>query len=300
MGSLNEKRIAWGVALFTITVWGSTFISSKVLLNVYTPCQIMLCRFLLACVILCLLRPRRLHLTLRQELGCILLGLTGCSLYFLTENTALTCTLASNVSIIVTTAPILTALLAHMTGEERLRKNTFIGFLTAFSGVVLVVCNGAFILRLNPRGDLLALCAAVCWACYSVLLRRLDHGLDPILLTRRTMFWGAVTAAPLLLREGTPFILPSSPALIGNFLYLGLVASGLCFVLWNRVVHVLGAVTANNFIYLNPFVTIVTAWLVLLEIWTNIPILRKFLLHPMCFRAGNRTLLDKFLHSPQA
>lgn len=267
-GSAEARRnrfLGWGIALFTITLWGSTFISSKILLERYTPCQIMLCRFLLATGILWILRPQRVRLTRRQEAGCVLLGLTGCSLYFYTENTALTYTLASNVSIIVTTAPILTALLAHLAGEERLRRSTFLGFFAAFSGVVLVVCNGAFVLRLNPRGDLLALGAALCWAAYSVLLRRLDRGLDPIHLTRRTMFWGAVTAVPLALWEGASFHLPDSPALIGNLLYLGLIGSGLCYVLWNRVIRLLGVVAANNFIYLNPFVTIVTARLILGE-----------------------------------
>ncbi|MBQ9347982.1 MAG: DMT family transporter [Oscillibacter sp.] len=261
----NKTLLAYLVAVGTITVWGSTFISSKVLLNLYTPCQIMLCRFLLAWTALWILRPRPLRLSPRQEALCVLLGLTGCSLYFFTENTALTYTLASNVSIIVTTAPILTALLAHLTGEERLHRGTFVGFLTAFTGVVLVVCNGAFVLRLNPRVDLLALAEALCWACYSVLLRRAVGAWDPVLLTRRTMFWGAVTGLPMALWEGAPFALPSGPVVVGNFLYLGIVASALCFVLWNRVIRVLGAVTANNFIYLNPFVTILTAWLILRE-----------------------------------
>ena len=61
---------------------------------------------------------------------------------------------------------------------------------------MLVVCNGTFVLKLNPRGDFLALAAAACWAVYSVLLRRVSQGLDPILVTRRTLFWGAVTAIP--------------------------------------------------------------------------------------------------------
>ena len=67
-------------ALFTILVWGSTFISSKLLLQQYTPAQIMLTRFLLAYGTLWLLRPRKLDLTLRQEAAFLLLGLSGCSI----------------------------------------------------------------------------------------------------------------------------------------------------------------------------------------------------------------------------
>ena len=257
----REKLTGYLFALFTIVVWGSTFISSKKLLTVYTPSQIMLTRFLLAYCALWLLRPRKLTLTRKQEAAFFLLGLSGCSIYFYTENTALTYTLASNVSIIVAAAPIFTAILAHFAGEERFRRSTLWGFLVAFTGVVLVVCNGTFVLKLNPRGDFLALAAAACWAVYSVLLRRVSQGLDPILVTRRTLFWGAVTAAPMVLLEGAPY--PTAPLLTplvaGNFLFLGLIGSGLCYVLWNKAFHLLGVVATNNFIYLNPFVTIVVA-----------------------------------------
>ncbi|MDO4315852.1 MAG: DMT family transporter, partial [Oscillospiraceae bacterium] len=203
----------------------------------------------------------RLALTGRQELCFLLLGLSGCSLYFYTENTALTYTLASNVSIIVAAAPIFTAVLAHAAGVERFRRQTLWGFLAAFTGVVLVVCNGTFVLKLNPRGDLLALGAAACWAVYSVLQRRAGRELDPILFTRRTLFWGAVTAVPLVLLEGAPFPTAplAAPVVFGNLLFLGLIGSGLCYVLWNRAFRLLGVVATNNFIYLNPFVTIVTA-----------------------------------------
>jgi drug/metabolite transporter (DMT)-like permease len=261
------RGVGYLLALFTITIWGSTFICSKVLLTVYTPIQIMLTRFLLAYGALWLLRPKWVRLPLRQELVFLLLGLTGCSVYFYTENTALTYTLASNVSIIVAAAPIFTAILAHLTGEERFQPNTLLGFLVAFAGVILVVCNGTFVLKLNPRGDLLALAAAACWAVYSVLLRKNSADLDPIFLTRRTLFWGIVTAIPMALAEGVPYPVTSllQPVIAGNFLFLGLIGSGLCYVLWNRAIRILGVVATNNFIYLNPFITIVTARLFLAE-----------------------------------
>ncbi len=263
----HPRLIGCLFAAFTVLVWGSTFISSKKLLALYTPSQIMLTRFLLAYVALWLLRPKKLSLTRKQEASFILLGLAGCSLYFYTENTALTYTLASNVSIIVAAAPIFTAILAHFAGEEHFRASTLWGFLVAFSGVILVVCNGTFVLKLNPRGDLLALLAAACWAVYSVMLRRTAGGMDPLLVTRRTLFWGMVTGLPLVLFQGVPY--PTAPLLTpmvaGNFLFLGLIGSGLCYVLWNHAFRLLGVVTTNNFIYLNPFVTIVAAYFFLQE-----------------------------------
>lgn len=279
----QNRLTGYCFAAFTVVVWGSTFISSKVLLEFYTPAQIMLTRFILAYCALWLLRPRRLALTLKQEGVFFLLGLLGCTAYFYTENTALSYTLASNVSIIVAAAPIFTAILAHFAGEERFRASTLAGFLVAFSGVILVVCNGTFVLKLNPKGDLLALAAAVCWAIYSVLLRRASRGLDSILVTRRTMFWGIVTALPLVAAEGAPY--PMAPLMtasgIANFLFLGLVGSALCFVLWNKAFRILGVVTTNTFIYLMPFITIVAA-----RIFLDEPISPLALLGAVLITAG--------------
>ena len=279
----QNRLTGYCFAAFTVVVWGSTFISSKVLLEFYTPAQIMLTRFILAYCALWLLRPKRLALTLKQEGVFFLLGLLGCTAYFYTENTALSYTLASNVSIIVAAAPIFTAILAHFAGEERFRASTLAGFLVAFSGVILVVCNGTFVLKLNPKGDLLALAAAVCWAIYSVLLRRASRGLDSILVTHRTMFWGIVTALPLVAAEGVPY--PMAPLMtasgIANFLFLGLVGSALCFVLWNKAFRILGVVTTNTFIYLMPFITIVAA-----RIFLNEPISPLALLGAVLITAG--------------
>lgn len=279
----QNRLTGYCFAAFTVVVWGSTFISSKVLLEFYTPAQIMLTRFILAYCALWLLRPKRLALTLKQEGVFFLLGLLGCTAYFYTENTALSYTLASNVSIIVAAAPIFTAILAHFAGEERFRASTLAGFLVAFSGVILVVCNGTFVLKLNPKGDLLALAAAVCWAIYSVLLRRASRGLDSILVTRRTMFWGIVTALPLVAAEGVPY--PLAPLMtasgIANFLFLGLVGSALCFVLWNKAFRILGVVTTNTFIYLMPFITIVAA-----RIFLDEPISPLALLGAVLITAG--------------
>ena len=263
----KQKLLGYLFASFTILVWGSTFISSKVLLEYYTPAQIMLTRFLLAYAALWLVRPKKLQLSRKQEIRFLLLGLAGCSVYFFAENTALTYTLASNVSIIVAAAPIITAILAHCSGEERFRRNMFWGFLISFAGVILVVLNGTFVLKLNPKGDLLALAAAASWACYSVLLRRSAEGLDSLLVTRRILFWGLVTTLPMLFLESTPYSFAPLliPSVIGNVLFLSFLGSCLCYVLWNQAFYYLGVVTTNSFIYIQPFITIVVGWLFLNE-----------------------------------
>jgi len=258
--------LGYALALFTVLVWGATFIASKQLLVFYTPARIMLMRFILAYIALWIIRPRPLLLPWKTELRFAALGIAGCSIYFLTENTALLHTTAANVSIIVSAAPIITAIIAHFATDEKLHRNTLLGFLVAFSGVVLVVFNGAFVLRVSPKGDILALLSACCWATYSVMLRKMPPKLDPILVTRRTMLWGLITAVPMAMPGGAFSLAPlAAPLPLFDILFLGLIGSALCYVLWGKAFTLLGVVATNNCLYLIPFVTIVMAGLTLKE-----------------------------------
>lgn len=264
---LTKHRVHF-IALFVVTCWGVTFIATKELLSSFSPVQIMVMRFFLAIAALLALRPKLQRMPWRDELACAALGFFGCTLYFLAENTALTFTLAANVSILVAAAPILTALLAHFaTRDEHLTKRRVAGFLLAFAGVALTVFNGAVVLQLNPLGDCLSLLAAACWAVYSIFLKRLVGRYDNLLITRRTMAYGLVTALPLLLWERAPFQLSAlaSPRPLLCVLFLGLVGSALCYVLWSAVTRELGIVATNGYIYGIPFVAMVSAALFLGE-----------------------------------
>ncbi|WP_028456576.1 DMT family transporter [Chitinilyticum litopenaei] len=257
------------LALFAVSVWGTTFVSTKLLLTQLGPVEILFDRFLLAWLVLWLIHPvwRRPE-GWRRELHYLALGAFGVTLYFLTENYALTMTQASNVGLLVSSAPLLTALFAHFfTRDERLSRTLLAGSLIAFAGVGLVMFNGSVVLRLNPLGDLLALCAGAMWAVYSILLRRMNqpHGL--LYLTRKVFFYGLLTMLPALWLSGYRLAGPvlASTAVWPQLLFLGLIASALCYVVWNAAVQRIGAVKASNYIYLIPAITMLTAVLVLGE-----------------------------------
>ncbi|MBQ2973865.1 MAG: DMT family transporter [Clostridia bacterium] len=266
---LSDKKVTGHVlALITIIVWGSTFITTKMLLSEFTPVQIMLCRFVIAYFVLWLIRPKIDKTKPKDELLFLAMGVFGCTVYFLAENTALKYTLASNVSIIVASAPIITAILAHFFIKgEKFSKNTALGFIVAFAGVILVVFNGQFVLKLNPAGDALSLCAAVSWAVYSVILRTCVDKFNSVMLTRKLMFYGFVTAFPIALLQGDsmPFEAFKKPDMLFCILFLGVIGSGICYVMWNKAISRLGVVTTNNYIYINPFVTLVTGGIFLKE-----------------------------------
>lgn len=251
-------------ALFSVVVWGATFVSTKVLIaNGLTPAEIFLLRFSMAYVcILPLARGRLRADSWRDEALLAAAGICGGSLYFLTENMALEFAPASNVSLIVCTAPVWTALVLSLVDRrERMSRRQTVGAAVAFAGMVLVVLNGRFVLHLSPRGDLLALAAAWLWVFYSMVVKRLADRYPALFITRKVFFYGLLTILPLFVFR--PFAatweLLARPAVWGNLLFLGLVASMLCYLLWNAAMHRLGAVRTTNYIYLNPLVTILTA-----------------------------------------
>lgn len=257
-------------ALFTVAVWGATFVSTKVLIaHSLAPAEIFLLRFAMAYVcILPFARGRLLAANLRDEGLLAAAGVSGGSLYFLTENIALEYAPASNVSLIVCTAPVWTALvLSLIYRSERMTRRQIAGSVLAFAGMVLVVLNGRFVLRLSPRGDLLALAAALLWMIYSLAIKRIGGRYPALFITRKVFFYGLVTILPVFAVR--PFSVEwemlAHPAVWGNLLFLGVVASGLCYVLWNAAMHRLGAVRTTNYIYINPLVTIVVAALAIGE-----------------------------------
>ena len=111
----HSRALGHVLAFGTVAVWGTTFISTKVLLTGFQPVEILFIRFILGLLALFLACPRRIRgTTWRQELLFAGAGLTGVCLYYLLENIALTCTLASNVGVVISVIPFFTAVLAHL------------------------------------------------------------------------------------------------------------------------------------------------------------------------------------------
>ena len=263
------------LALLVVAIWGITFICTKILLAAgFHPAQIFALRFLVAYVgiwILCLREDtaRRLFSeSLRDEFVFVVLGVSGGSLYFYTENSALVYTQACNVSFIVCSAPLLTALLTLLVkkffhGELALgletvqhRGSLAVGTLLALGGMAAVTFDGQA-LSFSARGDLLALGAAACWAVYSIYMNWMSGKYGTIFATRKVFFWGIVTILPFV--KPLDFSAFGRIEVWGNFAFLALVASFGCYVLWNKVMKELGNVSATNYIYLNPIFTLLGA-----------------------------------------
>ena len=282
---MAERKLRYHLlALFVAAVWGETFVSTKVLIGAgMHPVAIFFIRFLLAYVGIWLYigltrQKTRLWYGWKDELVFLLLGVSGGSFYFLAENNALAYTQATNVAFLVCSAPLLTAiftLLFRRFGKGRFAEgleNIRLGFpliggtILALFGMALVVFDGKS-LHLSVRGDLLAICAALCWAVYSLFMGQMSRDYGAVTPTRKVFFYGLLTILPFMggMQESFSPALLSQTAVWTNLLFLGLLASLICFILWNLVMDKLGNVTSTNYVYLNPVFTLLTAMALLGE-----------------------------------
>ena len=269
---MNTKKEITGhlLAFFTVFIWGTTFISTKILLRAFTPIEILFIRFIAGLILLSIVYPHRLKIKdRRQELYFIGAGLCGVTLYFLMENIALTHTLASNVGVIVSVSPCFTAILAHLfLSGEKLKPQFFLGFAVALAGIFLMSFSGKEALQMNPIGDILAVLAAAVWAVYSVITKKIsEFHYNTIQTTRRIFIYGLILMLPALFYFGFDPELEElvRPVNLFNILFLGLGASALCFVTWNWTLKILGAVKTSVYIYMVPVVTVVASALILKE-----------------------------------
>ena len=284
---MNKSLLGFhALALLVVAIWGVTFVSTKVLISAgLLPAQIFAIRFILAYIgiwAVCMYRKgqasRLLADNLLDEAIFVFLGITGGSFYFLTENTALVYTQACNVAFLVCSAPLFTALMtlvvkrfakgriAEGLEDIRLGWPLVLGTILALGGMAMVVFDRQT-LQLSPKGDLFAIGAAICWALYSIFMAQMTLQYGALFATRKVFFYGLLTIIPFLFNGDRVTVAAalSQPTVILNLLFLGLIASLACFIIWNKVMAKLGNFTSTCYVYLNPFFTLVTSMIVLGE-----------------------------------
>ena len=266
----------WPYHLLTfcvVLIWGVTFVNTKVLIfNGLYPDQIFVLRFLLAYLCIWFISPHKFFCdSCREEGQMFALGLFAGAFYFNLENLAIGLTYVNNVSFIVCTSPVVTALIAALLlREEHLSRHLVWGSVIALLGVGIVVFNGHFILKLSPAGDLLAVGAAVSWAIACILMRVCTQHYSSTFVARKIFFYGILGGLFFMFirhpaQPFPPLSLIAKPQVWSNLAFLGFVASFCCFALWTLAIKRLGAVTASNYIYLNPVSTVVASALFLDE-----------------------------------
>lgn len=282
----QQKSDLWYhlLMILIVSIWGTTYVSTSILLHGgidrqgegLAPLQIYTLRSIIAYTGLLIASHRQLlSSSVRDELLFVVLGLTGGTVYYLCENTAVGYTDVSNVSLIVASIPVATMLLSATFYKTRLRPTMILGSLIAIGGIACVIfADGA---KLSGGidsfwGDLLAFGAVISWSIYSLILPKLFDKYSTMFITRKVFFYGMLSAIlTLCFSDLTLFPIEtlSRPIVLGNLLYLGLIASLFCFWAFNIGLARIGIVTTNNYGYLTPVVTFISAIVVLGDDFTT-------------------------------
>jgi len=259
----NNKSSWWFhvIAILVIVAWGASFPCTKILLaNDLTPTEIFVYRSAIAYFGLLVISRFKVEFWgWCDELLAVLCGLTGGAMYFVFQNIALDLTLLTDVVIVVAVNPLLTTILAAIfLKEEHFSWKILLGSAVAFAGVAVVTLHNGFVWGNGLLGNVLALLAALAWSVYSVMLKRVQGRHSTLSITRKVMIYGTLCALPVIFFQPmTPISTLLRVDVLLNMLFLALVCSMAAFFVWNLVIKKIGAISASNYLYLEPVVSII-------------------------------------------
>lgn len=254
----NNKLINHALALFTMVIWALTFIFTKELQSSFSSLEILFLRYTIAYIVLWIMCPKWVAFKPKQELYFIAASVSGASLYQYLENVSVEYTSPASVSFITALAPLFTAFFAYFILKEKLTSQTVIGMVVSIVGVGLVCFGDSTKIETGVLGDMIIFCTVWLWGVYSIIVKKIaDFGLPGFAVTRRIFFYSLLEMAVPMIITGD---LSKSDFTLGNvsgLLYLGVLASAICFYSWNRCVDKLGTVTTSKYLFILPAITFV-------------------------------------------
>ncbi|HXF86543.1 MAG TPA: DMT family transporter [Anaerolineales bacterium] len=267
------KILPYLEALFAVSVWGASFIATKVALQDISPIAIVWLRFTMGVVILgvAVVLRRQFALPAKNEWGYFaLLGFIGITFHQWLQSNGLQTSAAGTTAWIVATTPVFMALLGWFVLKETLEFTKIIGILLAFVGVGVVVAKGDFasltIGKFGAPGDVLILISAVNWSVFSVLSRRglKSHPASRMMFYVMLFGW-LFTSILFFMRTGVEEIRNLGTSGWWGMAFLGIFCSGLAYIAWYDALQALSTAQTGVFLYLEPLVAVVVAFFVLNE-----------------------------------
>ena len=270
--SIERMNNAWWyhvIAILVIIAWGASFPCTRLLLDAgISPTEIFVYRSAIAYLgLLVFSRFKISYWGWKDEALAVLCGLTGGAMYFVLQNIALKLTLLSDVVIVIAVNPLLTTILAAIfLKDEHFSLKVLLGSMVAFAGVAVVTFRDGFVWGDGLLGSWLAFLAALSWAFYCIILKRVQGRHSTLSITRKVMLYGTICAIPVMFFEPTtPISTLLRTDVLFNMLFLALVCSMAAFFIWNLVIKKIGAIRSSNYLYLDPIVSIIMGVILLNE-----------------------------------
>jgi drug/metabolite transporter (DMT)-like permease len=271
---MDRKHImAYIEVTFAVIVWGASFIATKLALRDLLPVTVVWLRFLIGVIILGIATSVRHQFSLPKKqdwLYLAILGFLGITFHQWLQSTGLVTVQASTTAWVVATSPVFIAILSWLFLHEKLVWLQIAGISLAAVGVLFVVSDGnvrsLFSGTFLTKGDILILISAPNWAIFSILSSRGLKKYQPAQMMFFVMTIGWLLTSMLFFTSGG----------IGNighitwtsFLgvcFLGVFCSGLAYIAWYDGLQALSATRVGAFLYLEPLVAVMVAWVILGE-----------------------------------
>jgi drug/metabolite transporter (DMT)-like permease len=274
----GRKAYYYVLILLAVIFWGASFAATKIALEEIDPVTIIILRLILASLLLLLfaiLTKKSFAINLKSHFWIFVLALIAV-FHLWIQITGLKFTTASNTGWIIGTAPIFMTLLAFIFFKEKLSPLQLAGILIAMFGLLLLFGKGDFskIDLIENKGDLLVLGSAFTWGVYSMVNKKISLSYSPLMTILYLFLMMSIIITPFNIDKT---ILDSvlHLSLTGwiSILFLGLFCSGVAYVIWAYSLRDLESAKVGAFLYFEPFITVLFAWIFLKEEITLIMIL---------------------------
>jgi drug/metabolite transporter (DMT)-like permease len=269
----TSKLFPYLEASFAAIVWGASFIATKIVLQDISPVTIVWLRFAMGVVVLGIAVALRDQFSLPKKNEwpyLALLGFLGITLHQWLQSNGLKTSEASTTAWIVATTPVFMALLGWLILRETLTGLKILGIVLAFIGVLLVVSHGNIasisIGKFGAPGDKLILVSSINWAVFSALSRRGLKTYSASLMIFFVMLLGWLIISIAFVVGGNYAEIPhlTFQGWLG-ILFLGIFCSGLAYIAWYDALQALSTANTGVFLYIEPLIAMVVAFLVLSE-----------------------------------
>jgi drug/metabolite transporter (DMT)-like permease len=264
---------AYAGAVFAVSVWGASFVATKIGVREVHPLTVMWLRFGIGIAVLAIAVAARGEFAVpsRKDLGYFAaLGALGITLHQWLQATGLVTAQASTTSWIITATPLTMALVGWAVLGERLNRRQAAGIVVGALGVLLVVSRGHLAQlvsgRFGTRGDVLVTISTLTWALFSVYSRRglQQHTSASMILYVMGSGWLLGTIPWVAIGGPAEIRLLTADAWTG-IVFLGVLCSGVAYVFWYDALRALPAARVGALLYIEPLVTMVVAAAVLGE-----------------------------------
>ena len=256
--------------MLAIIFWGASFIATKFLLDELTPETIISLRLILAItllLIIALIQKRKFSINLKSHSYIFLLAIIAV-FHLWIQVTGMKFTTASNTGWIIGTAPIFMALLGLIFFKEKLNVLKITGIIIATFGLLLLVGKGnpANIDLIKNKGDILILSSSFTWGIYSMVNKKISLNYSPVMTILYLFIMMAIIIIPFTINK-TSINSVINLSGIGwvAILFLGLLCSGVAYVIWAYALREMESAKVGAYLYFEPFVTVIAAWILLKE-----------------------------------